>query len=58
MAPKDAARFLGVPVATLQTWRTHGRGPRTYRVGKHVRYRLEDIEAWLREQAVPEAQGP
>ena len=46
----DVAKFLGVPVATLYQWRRLGSGPRAYRLGKHLRYRRFDIEAWLDEQ--------
>jgi excisionase family DNA binding protein len=41
--------MLGVPVDTLYGWRH--RGPRGYRVGRHVRYRRSSVEAWLEEQA-------
>jgi excisionase family DNA binding protein len=51
MTPQQAAAFLAVPVLTLQTWRAHRTGPRFYRVGRHVRYRREDLEEWLERQA-------
>jgi len=38
---------LGVPVATLYTWRYHREGPPGFRVGRHVRYRWGDIEEWI-----------
>ena len=44
---QDVAEYLGVPVATLYTWRTHGRGPTARKVGKYLRYKPEDVEAWL-----------
>ena len=46
----DVSAFLGVPVATLYLWRHLGNGPRAYRLGKHLRYRQADVEAWLAEQ--------
>lgn len=46
----DVSAFLGVPVATLYQWRHHGTGPKAYRLGKHLRYRQTDVEAWLAEQ--------
>ncbi|MFJ3312928.1 helix-turn-helix transcriptional regulator [Micrococcus endophyticus] len=49
-SPADVAAFAGVPVKTVYTWRTTGTGPRGFRVGKHVRYRAEDVEAWVAEQ--------
>lgn len=49
--PEQVAEHLGVPVSTLYQWRTRGVGPRGIRVGRHVRYRWEDIEAWLDKKA-------
>ncbi|WP_394277400.1 helix-turn-helix transcriptional regulator [Luteococcus sp.] len=40
---EDLARMLGVPVPTIYAWRYHGEGPRGYKVGRHVRYRLTDV---------------
>jgi excisionase family DNA binding protein len=53
MSTEDLSAFLGVPVKTIYQWRTRGDGPRGYRVGKHVRYRREDVEQWLERQADP-----
>jgi excisionase family DNA binding protein len=46
----QVAEYLGVPVATLEQWAHKNSGPRYARVGRHVRYRWEDVEAWLAEQ--------
>jgi excisionase family DNA binding protein len=45
-----AAR-LGVSRSTLQSWRYTGRGPRYLKVGRLVRYRNADVEAYLRASA-------
>jgi excisionase family DNA binding protein len=45
--PAEVASYLQVPVKTLYTWRYKGVGPRGHRVGRHLRYRWEDVEAWL-----------
>jgi hypothetical protein len=37
---------------TLAKWRMLGQGPRYYRCGGAIRYRLSDVEAWLNEGAV------
>ena len=55
LTPDELAAFLRVPVATIQSWRTKRTGPRGYRVGKHVRYRRADVEAWLERRASSEA---
>ena len=47
----DLATYLGVPVSTLYLWRTRGKGPRAFKVGKLVKYRREDVAAWLEAQA-------
>jgi excisionase family DNA binding protein len=47
----DVSEMLGIPVHTLYRWRHNGDGPAGYRVGRHVRYRREAVEAWLEQQA-------
>ncbi len=47
MSPGEVARFLGLPLRTIYRWRSRGDGPRGYRIGRHVRYRYEDVELWL-----------
>jgi predicted DNA-binding transcriptional regulator AlpA len=42
-----AAR-LGVSRSTLQSWRYSSRGPRYIKVGRLIRYRNADVEAFLR----------
>ena len=39
--------MLGVPVATVYAWRSRGQGPRGLKIGRHVRYRLSDVEEWV-----------
>lgn len=45
--PAEVADFLQVPVKTLYQWRYEGKGPRACRVGRHLRYRWQDVELWL-----------
>lgn len=47
---REVAAFLKVPPKTLYRWRYLGVGPRAYRVGKHLRFRWEDVETWLEER--------
>ncbi|MFJ4161781.1 helix-turn-helix transcriptional regulator [Micrococcus luteus] len=51
----DVAAYVGVPVKTVYTWRSTGAGPRGFRVGKHVRYRAEDVHEWVTEQIAKDA---
>ncbi len=46
----EVARRLDVPKSTLYGWRYKGVGPRSYRVGKHLRYRWSEVLAWLDDQ--------
>lgn len=49
--PEEVSAYLGgVPVSTLYQWRYKGIGPRSRRVGRHLRYRPEDVRAWVDEQ--------
>ena len=43
----EVARQLRVSVASLRRWRLERRGPQFIKVGSLVRYRPEEIEAWL-----------
>jgi excisionase family DNA binding protein len=50
------AEFLGVPSRTLVKWRSEGTGPRSHRVGRHIRYIWAEVDEWLAAQASRE--GP
>lgn len=52
-SPQALADYLEVPVATIYRWNHHGTGPTVVRVGRHVRYRRSDVEAWLEAHADP-----
>lgn len=43
----EAARICGLSPGTLQKWRVVGRGPAFVKAGTAVRYRVEDVEAWI-----------
>jgi excisionase family DNA binding protein len=47
VSPDQLAAELGIPVKTLAEWRSRHLGPVYLRVGRHVRYRREAIDAWL-----------
>jgi excisionase family DNA binding protein len=46
----EAAALLRTPVATLRYWRHLGTGPRSFRIGRRVLYRLSDLEGWIKQQ--------
>jgi excisionase family DNA binding protein len=43
----EAAELLRAPVATLRYWRHLGSGPRSFRLGRRVLYRRDDVQAWV-----------
>jgi excisionase family DNA binding protein len=50
MTPEEVAERLRVPRATLYAWRYKNIGPAAARLGRHLRYRVEAVEAWEAEQ--------
>lgn len=53
LTTEQVAEYLQVPVSTLHQWRYLGKGPRAARVGKHLRYRRSDVDAWFDKQTDP-----
>ncbi|MDX3760011.1 helix-turn-helix domain-containing protein [Streptomyces sp. AK02-04a] len=49
--PAEVAAYLGVPVKTLYQWKYRGIGPNVHKVGRHLRYRWPEVDAWLNAQA-------
>jgi len=47
LTPVELAEYLGVPVATIYAWRHRRQGPPGFRAGRHLRYRLGDVERWI-----------
>jgi hypothetical protein len=47
---QETCRFLRVPEGTLRYWRHLGSGPRSFKIGRHVRYWRTDLILWLTEQ--------
>ena len=43
----ELAEYLGVPVATVYDWRSHGTGPVGHRFGKHVKFAVSDVRMWI-----------
>lgn len=49
---RKAAKFIGVAVQTLRNWRHMRRGPAYLKIGKAVRYRIQDLDAFLNEHRI------
>lgn len=47
LTPDEVSKLLQVPVATLYQWRYRGTGPPGLRIGRHLRYRVADVDAWI-----------
>lgn len=48
----QAAHYLGLSRSSLEKLRCYGGGPKFYKYSKVIRYRPEDLDAWLNERLV------
>lgn len=48
--PDELAAYLGVSKATIYQWSSRGGAFPLFRVGRHLRARWSDVDAWLDEQ--------
>lgn len=55
--PPGVSERLLIPVQTLAVWRSRGEGPRYMKIGKHVRYSVAELDAWLSERTVTPSSG-
>ena len=51
MSMQEVADIVRVPVSTLRYWRHLGTGPRSFRIGRSVRYWHTEVFHWLEEQS-------
>ena len=47
MTVEQAAQYLGLAVSTLNKWRCHGGGPVFLKMGRAVRYKLENLDNYI-----------
>ncbi|PFG44568.1 AlpA family transcriptional regulator [Isoptericola jiangsuensis] len=47
MTPSELAEYLGVSLHCVYAWSSRGGGPKVVHVGARLRYRPDDVEAWL-----------
>jgi excisionase family DNA binding protein len=52
LTQSEAAELLRLSERTLERFRVSGIGPKFVRMGKSVRYRPADVEAWLASRVV------
>ncbi len=43
----DVAHITGLSVASVRRWRLLRQGPKYLKIGAAVRYKAEDVSAWL-----------
>lgn len=49
LTPADVEAEWQIPIATLYRWRHKRLGPKAIKIGRHLRYRRSDLEAFLAE---------
>ena len=55
LTAEELAGFLGVPLNTVYVWNHRRQGPPALKVGRHLRYRWAEVEAWLTAQEIDRA---
>lgn len=51
LTQKELAEYLNKSTAWCERARWAGEGPRFIKLGRHVRYRADDVLAWIEESA-------
>lgn len=49
---KALCALLGISSVTATKWRAKGKGPPFIKLGRLVRYRRSDVDAWLRANTI------
>ncbi|MEV1173568.1 helix-turn-helix domain-containing protein [Nonomuraea sp. NPDC049784] len=57
LTPEQLAERVGVPVSTVYQWNSRGGGPRFMRIGRYVRYKVIDVQAWEESLYVEQTAG-
>lgn len=47
LTPQQAADYLGMSKSFLDKARVHGDGPPYFKIGNRVRYRRDELDAWM-----------
>ena len=54
---RQTAQHLNVPEATLRWWRHRSEGPKGFRAGRRVLFRVSDVNRWVEERIAAEERG-
>jgi excisionase family DNA binding protein len=58
LKPREAAEYLRSSTSTLAKARMNKRGPTYVRIGRAVRYRQSDLDAWMSASVAQQAEQP
>ena len=47
LCTKELANYTGYSASFFEKLRCYGGGPPFYKIGRNVRYQIEDVENWL-----------
>ena len=47
---QEIAIQLNIPLRSLYQYNKDGKGPKTTKIGRHLRVSVSDLEAWLKDQ--------
>jgi len=53
IGPQQLGEYLGISVRTIRYWITMRKIP-YFKMGRHVRFDLKEVEAWSKERRVKE----
>ena len=48
---KELAKKWSISTKTLESWRSKGSGPKYYKLGNNIRYKVEDIVSFEEEKS-------
>ena len=51
LSMKELAEYTKTSMSTLYSIRSAGKGPRGFRLGRALRFRLSDVDGWITEMA-------
>lgn len=57
LTEQDVVSMTGLARGTLAYWRHAGQGPRSYKLGRRVRYDETDVLAWIQQQKAATSRG-
>lgn len=57
MTAEEVEAAYGIPAGTLRYWRHCDTGPRSYTVGRRIRYDVADLDAWIAAQKATTGRG-